>query len=148
MTKSEIEENQRKLNEENQKFYELLPEADKKKFDAIGKCFAILKEADVMAYIFADLPDPGNLQTVVYQYNNVGELSIFEGEKATKASKDRAAVFQYSLYGAVFNLLAQDLATRNYAREIISPELIGNFFLSSTHAYTRYRFFGDPLFTE
>ncbi len=71
-----IEAIQDATNKRNDEFKVSLSEEDRNKFEAIEKCFDILRENNVSAFIFPILPTPeGKLSC--YQYNNALEFIKF-----------------------------------------------------------------------
>jgi len=93
-------------------FQNSLSDLDKKKFDAISKCFKILKENDVSAFIFPVLPTPDG--TIgCYQYNNALDFIKYDESSKVSAESAKKLMFLNSFFCSAATSYLRDLFIRD-----------------------------------
>lgn len=101
-----ISAHQDAVNKQQEEWRANMSKADQKRFEAIGKCFEILKEADVSAYMFPILRTNSG-EFMAYQYNNGLDFIKYDTSgKFTEETKERLSAFNTLFTYTAFTYLS------------------------------------------
>lgn len=99
---------QEKLNEENDRFMKTLPEADRKKIQAVGEAMKILVENNVAVIMFAQVKHQDSKgREAAIQYNNWGELAV-KNNYTEEESKDQISSIRQEFALAINEMMCQE----------------------------------------